>query len=300
MQFQNPQPVQLAMPVVAVTASRARLGECPVWDAAQRVLYWVDILNHRVHRFDPETGGDRFFDVGDVVGPMAPAGDHRLLIAQRHTLAFLDTRKGSVTPVMTVETEAPGSRFNDGKCDSRGRFWLGSISQEPGAANLYRYDPDGSLQQMESGLTISNGLGWSPDERTFYLTDSAKGCIYAYDFDVNKGAIAHRRVLIDLSDESFEPDGLTVDSEGCIWSAMWDGWCVMRFDPDGQQMMRLPLPVQRPTCPTFGGSSLADLYITTASVGLSQQEIQDCIRSGDLFCISADVTGLPTHSFGVC
>jgi sugar lactone lactonase YvrE len=150
---------------------------------------------------------------------------------------------------------------------------------------------------MEQGLTIGNGLGWSPDQTTFYLTDSTPHKIYAYRFDTASGAIADRRVLIDLSQEEFEPDGLTVDSEGCIWSAMWNGWCIIRFDPDGKEIMRVQVPVQRPTCCTFGGTDLRDLYITTASVGLSQTEIQTGFYAGDLFCLHTDVTGMPSTPF---
>ncbi len=121
---------------------------------------------------------------------------------------------------------------------------------------------------------MSNGLGWSPDQQTFYLTDSPLKTIYAYDFDLESGKIANRRVFVDLTAEPFYPDGLTVDRSGCIWSAMWDGWCVIRFDPSGREMMRVQMPVQRPTSCTFGNSDLTTLYITTASVGLSEAEIQ--------------------------
>lgn len=279
-----------------VLHARARLGECPLWDATQQLLYWVDIYNHRVHQFDPATGSDRFFDVGDVVGPIGLAGAHRLILAQRDRLAFLNTHTGAVTPLLSVEADKPNNRFNDGKCDPQGRFWFGSISETSGEASLYRYDGDGSLHVMETGLTISNGLGWSPDQTTFYLTDTPLHIIYAYDFDATTGTIHNRRVLIDLSQESLFPDGLTVDAEGCIWSAMWDGWCILRFDPQGNRLATIQLPVQRPTACTFGGPQLTDLYITTASVGLSQSEIQTSFYSGDVFCVATDVAGQPAFS----
>jgi sugar lactone lactonase YvrE len=277
--------------------ARARLGECPLWDADRQLLYWVDILNYRVHQYDSATGNDRFFDVGDVVGPIALAGDQQLIIAQRNHIAFLDTQSGQVSPILVVEADKPNNRFNDGKCDRQGRFWFNSMSEDEGQAALYRYDPDGSLHLMEKGLTIGNGLGWSPDETTFYLTDSKPHLIYAYSFDAASGSIGDRRVLVDLSNEEFEPDGLAVDSAGCIWSAMWNGWCVIRFAPDGKELMRVPVPVQRPTCCTFGGAQLTDLYITSASVGLGQQEIQKGVEAGDLFCLKTDVPGMPASSF---
>ncbi len=280
-----------------VLTTRARLGECPMWDADRQQLFWVDIFNHRVHQFDPATGQDRHFDVGDLVGAIALAGQDRLLLALRDRLAFLNTQTGEVTTLHQIDFPYPNTRLNDGKCDSHGRFWVGSISEEQGQAELYRYDLDGSLQVMETGLTISNGLGWSPDGATFYLTDSAPHKIYAYDFVAETGAIRDRRVLIDLSDEIAEPDGLAIDQQGNIWSALWNGWAIACFNSDGQEISRVKVPIQRPTCVTFGGSNLTDLYITSASVGLSQQEIKQGFFAGDLFRFSTQAIGLPTQPF---
>lgn len=276
---------------------RARLGEGPCWNQDEQLLYWVDTYNHRVHQFNPATGADQFFDVGEVVGCIAPAGTNRLIMAQRSRLAFLDTSNGKVTPIITIEDNQPDNRFNDGKCDAAGRFWFGSMSTKGPLGCLYRYDPNGSLHVIETGLTISNGLGWSPDDRIFYLTDSPLKTIYAFDFELESGSISNRRVFIDLTAESFFPDGLTVDREGCIWSAIWDGWCIIRFDPAGKEMMRVMLPVVRPTSCTFGDEDLMTLYITTASVGLSEAEIQNSFYSGDLFSLPTSTSGLLTHHF---
>lgn len=280
-----------------VLAARARLGECPLWDVDRAQLFWVDVYNHRVHQFDPMTSQDRYFETGDVVSAIAIAGKDRLLMALSDRLAFLNLETGEIIPLHQTQFPYPNTRFNDGKCDSKGRFWIGSISEAPGQAELYRYDFDGSLQIMETGLTISNGLGWSPDESTFYLTDSAQHKIYAYDFEVETGAIRDRRVLIDLSHEAVEPDGLAIDHAGNLWTALWDGWCVACFNSSGQELQRIKLPVQRPTSVAFGGAQLTDLYITSASVGLSQKEIQQGFNAGDLFCFLAPSPGMPTHSF---
>lgn len=284
-------------PLKNVLQARSRLGESPLWSADEQRLYWVDIYNYRVHQFDPASGHDRHFDVGEVVGPIALAGADRLIIAQRCGIAFLNTKSGERTSIRTVHAPEPDKRFNDGKCDPQGRFWFGSVCQERHQANLYRYDPDGSLHVMETGLTISNGLGWSPDGTTFYLTDSRERQIYAYDFDGENGSIHNRRVLIDLSHDAPEPDGMAIDAEGCLWSALWNGWCVVRFDPSGKELLRVKLPIQCPTSCTFGGERLTDLYITTASVGLSQEEILRGFCAGDLFCLQTDVVGLPSHAF---
>jgi sugar lactone lactonase YvrE len=283
--------------VQRVLAARARLGECPVWDPDQRQLAWVDIYNHRVHEYDPATGRDRYVETDDLVAAIAPTTGDRLLIAQGDRLALLDFESGEVEPLRAVEFPHADTRFNDGKCDARGRFWIGSISRNPGEAELYRYDPDGSLHVMETGLTISNGLGWSPDGKTFYLTDSPRRAIYAYDFDVDAGKISGRRVVVDLTGEEVEPDGLAIDQEGNLWSALWDGWSVVCHGPDGRELQRIRLPVQRPTSLAFGGAALADLYVTTASVGLSQTEIQRGFYAGDLFRLSPPAAGLPPHAF---
>ena len=301
-----------------VLTARARLGEGPVWDGRSQLLYWVDIYNHRVHQFNPATGSDRFFDVGETVGAIAVVDSatepQQLIMALRHGLAYLNLQTGAVTPIMAVEGDKLSNRFNDGKCDTVGRFWVGSMCSEGQEASLYRYGGRGelpgsdavadrqdgmalSLARMEEGLTISNGLGWSPDNSTFYLTDSPLQQIFAYDFDATTGTINNRRLFIDLTHESFFPDGLTVDAEGCLWVAMWDGWCVVRFDPAGKEIGRVQLPVQRPTSCTFGGPDLETLYITTASVGLSEAEIQASFFSGDVFCVETDTTGLPNHRF---
>ena len=285
------------MTIQTVLDARARLGECPLWHGDRQWLFWVDVHNHRVHQFDPATGKNHYFDTGDVVSAIALAGEDRLLIAMGDRLAFLNTDTGEITPLYQTKFPYPNTRFNDGKCDSKGRFWIGSISEAAGQAELYCYDLDGSFRVMETGLTISNGLGWSPDQSTFYLTDSPQHQIYAYNFDLETGAISDRRVLIDLTDEAVEPDGMTIDTQGNLWTALWDGWCIACFTPTGQEIMRINLPVHRPTSVAFGGSQLSDLYITSASVGLSQKEIQQGFNAGDLFRFPSAAVGMPTHQF---
>lgn len=280
-----------------VLKARARLGEGPVWDSEQQLLYWVDIYNHCIHQFNPATNHDRTFEVSDTVGAIAVTSQERLIMALRHQLAFLDLKTGEVETILPIEADQPQNRFNDGKCDVRGRFWFGSMCTVGPKAKLYCLDTDRSLRIMETGLTISNGLGWSPDSRTFYLADSPLKTIFAYDFDLESGSIEHRRVFVDLTAEAAYPDGLTVDQDGCVWSAMWDGWCIIRFDPQGHELERLSMPVQRPTSCAFGGPGLKNLYITSASVGLSEAEIQDSFFSGDLFCFESSVKGQPMYRY---
>lgn len=279
--------------------ARARLGECPLWDADRQHLFWVDIYNHRVHQFDPATGQNRYFDTGEVVSAIAQAGTDQLLIALRSRLALLHLNTGNITPLVQIEFSYPAeTRLNDGKCDPQGRFWIGSCSDLPGQAALYRYDPDGTLHLMETDITIANGLGWSPDGSTFYFTDSAQHKIFAYDFDAATGTIHNRRVLVDLSQEGVEPDGLSVDTQGNLWSALWDGWAIACFTPHGEELTRIKMPVPRPTSTAFGGPDLTELYITSACVGLSPQALQQAYMAGDLFCLPTQTQGLPVHAFG--
>lgn len=279
--------------------ARARLGESPLWDGATQKLFWVDVYNHRVHQFDPATGQNRYFDTGEVVSALALASSNHLLIALKERVAQLDLQTGAIEPLVQLElSNRVDTRCNDGKCDPQGRFWLGTVSDTPEQAALYRYDVKGSVELMETGLTISNGMGWSPDGTTFYLTDSFQHKIFAYDFNGDTGTISNRRVLVDLSTESMEPDGLTVDSQGNIWSALWDGWAIACFNPTGRELFRINMPVPRPTSVTFGGPDLTELYITSASVGLSQKEVQECYTAGDLFRLPTQSQGLPAHGFG--
>lgn len=280
-----------------VLAARARLGEGPWWDDEAGVLWWVDILNRRVHRFRPDTGEDEFWGVGDAVGCAIPARFGRVLVGLRHAIALLDPAGGTVETLAEVEADRPRNRLNDGRCDARGRLWVGSMSQDEGEGALYRFDPAGGLRKMETGLTVSNGLGWSPDGHTFYLTDSAAKTIWAYDFDEEAGEIDRRRVFADLSSGDAFPDGLAVDAEGGVWSAQFAGGCIIRFAPDGRETRRITVPVARPSSCAFGGADRRDLFITTASAGMDEEELDRAPESGDLFGFRAGVAGLPLHRF---
>jgi sugar lactone lactonase YvrE len=291
-------PEQRELNAEPVLHARARLGEGPAWDAAAGVLWWVDILDRRVHRFNPATGRDREIVVGDAVGFAVPGGDASLVAGLRREVVRLDPWTGVTQRIAALPEDDAGDRLNDGKCDPRGRLWFGTLSKEEGRAALYRLDAGGEVQRMETGLTISNGLGWSPDGGTFYLTDSPKKLIYVYDFDAEAGTIADRRVFADLSRGDAFPDGLAVDAEGGVWSAQFAGGCVLRFAADGRETHRVRLPVPNPTSCAFGGADLRDLYVTTASAGLSEEQLDAAPESGTLFRLRAPIAGLPVSPMG--
>jgi sugar lactone lactonase YvrE len=286
------------LPLRNVLAARARLGEGPSWDAEAGVLWWVDIHNHRVHRFDPAAGEDTVYEVGETVGCAHPAADGRVVLGLRRGVALLDPAGGAVEPLATLLPERPGLRLNDGKCDARGRLWVGSMSKEEGGAALFRVDPDGGVHRAVDGLTTSNGLGWSPDGATMYLTDSPAKTILAFDFDADAGTLSGRRVFAGLSGADSVPDGLAVDAEGCVWSAQWGGACLVRFAPDGGELLRVMMPVPNPTSCAFGGSGGTELYVTTASIGMTEDEVEDAFEAGDLFVLRPGVAGPPAARFG--
>jgi sugar lactone lactonase YvrE len=267
-----------------VLATEALLGEGPVWDARSSTLRWVDIERGEVHRFDPVSGVDTFFEVGERVGTVAVRAAGGLVLATQSGLFTCLDDGGRLTRLHTVDT---GGRFNDGKADPWGRFWAGTMHEGiDGASALYRLDPDHSLHTIVTGVSISNGLGWSPDGTTMYYTDTRTGGVDAFDHDPSTGALTNRRRLITV-DRGW-PDGLTVDADGCLWVALWDGWGVRRYAPDGRLLTTVEVPAQRVTSCAFAGETL---YLTTARIGV--QDFTDQPAAGSIFAHDAGTTGLP-------
>ena len=279
--------------------ARALLGEAPLWDPEDRLLYWVDIKGRSVHRFDPATGRDTKWPTPEDVGSLARRAAGGLVVALRSGFHFLDVVTGAIRPVAQPERDRPENRFNDGKPDRRGRFWAGSMHDpetRPTGA-LYRLDPDGACHRMVDGVVISNALCWSPDGRTMYHADTVRRVVWAWDSDPDRGEIANRRVFVEVPPDEGAPDGATVDAEGFVWLAHWDGWCVPRHDPAGRTERVLRLPVQRPTCPAFGGPGLDVLYVTTASIGLSADALAAQPWAGGILALDPGVRGVPEARF---
>jgi sugar lactone lactonase YvrE len=280
--------------------ARALLGEGPLWDPIDRVLYWVDIKRREVHRFDPTTGRDVRWPTPEEVGSLTLRVGGGLVVALRSGFHFLDLDSGMVTPVARPESDRPENRFNDGKPDRRGRFWAGSMHDPETAPSgaLYRLDPDLSCHRMLDGVVCSNALCWSPDGRTMYHADTCHRVVWAWDSDPGRGEIANRRVFVQfIGDDEGAPDGATVDAEGFVWLAHWDGWRLTRHDPTGRTERALPLPVQRPTCPAFGGPGLDVLYVTSATIGLSAEALAAQPWAGGILALDPGVRGLPEARF---
>jgi sugar lactone lactonase YvrE len=273
-----------------------RLGEGPLWSVDEGALYWVDIEGNRLYRFRPADGTLESFDTGLPVGGLGLRASGGLVVATKNGFAFWDPHTLSLTFIADPEADKPAARFDDGAVDRRGRFWAGTLA--PGAtSSLYRLDPDLTVHTMETGITASNGIGWSPDNRTMYFTDTRRKTIYAYDFDVATGHISNRRSFVFTPDEEGVPDGLAVDSEGFIWSARWGGWKVSCYDPSGKLEREVRLPVQYPTSCAFGGDRLDELYVTSARTRVSEEQIREQPFAGDLFRLGMGIRGLPEPKF---
>ncbi len=286
--------------VCCVQQANAILGESPCWDAAQGVLYWVDGKRPAVLRWDPTRGQTGLWPLQNTVGCIATTVAGRLIMADADGIAILDPTSGEHGRIVGLDGAAPRCPFNDGKVDRMGRFWAGTMDNagiHP-TGSLYRLDHDLSLHRLATGFICSNGLGWSPDNKTMYFTDSMVRTIWAYEFDVNTGQLGARRTFAQLAEIDGLPDGLTVDSEGFVWSAVWDGWRVIRFAPDGSVDHEVRMPVQRPTSCAFGGPDHKTLYITSACDDLPWSAIKDGPLAGGLFTIQTHVAGLPERKFG--
>jgi L-arabinonolactonase len=273
------------------------VGEGPLWNMKEQAIYWVDIDGKKIQRYFTQTKTYESFDMPAKICLMAFRTQGGMIVGAEDGLYFWDSAENKLDFITHPEKGKSEARFNDGKVDRRGRLWAGTMTFEGASSSLYRVDADLSVHRMETGVTISNGVGWSPDNRTMYFVDSIRYVIYAYDFDLETGAITNRRPFVKL-DKSFGiPDGLTVDSEGYVWCAIYGGWKVMRYDPQGKVAAEIQFPVSKPSSCMFGGQDLDELYVTSISEGLSDEEKLQQPMTGDLFVIKTNVKGLPEPDF---
>ena len=279
----------------------ALLGESPVWHAAEARLYWVDIDGRKIHRTDPVSGTDEAMDLAEQVGCIAPRAGSGLVAALENGCALIDEWGAAPRPFgPAVLADKPEQRFNDGRVDAAGRLWVGSLTSDKAnpAATLYRLDPDGSLTEIFGRLTTSNGAAFSPDGRIFYHADTPTHAIRAYDVDAAAGTLGNGRIFHQFEFGNGRPDGAAVDAEGCYWSALWDGWRIVRFSPAGELLQTVELPVQRPTMIAFGGPDLQTAFVTSAGKNLTDEERKTQPHAGGIFTFRVDVPGLIQQLFG--
>ena len=293
-----------AGPVTALPVAPSLLGESPLWHHDEQVLYWCDIPGRSLNRWDPVAARHQAWSFDTEPSCCVPLEGGGLLLAMRDGLWHFDVGSGERHRVAEPPYDPAVQRFNDGKADAQGRFWIGTIDdrRRPEAA-LYRLD-QGRVQRMADGITVSNGLAFSPDGRTMYWADTTAHTIFAFDVDAHQGSLSRRRVFQQfdarvqgqpLQAYGGRPDGAAVDAEGGYWVAMFEGQRLLRLAPDGSPVAELRLPVLCPTMPCFGGADLKTLFVTTARENRPADELAAQPLAGCVLQLQVEVPGLPAH-----
>jgi sugar lactone lactonase YvrE len=277
------------------------LGEGPVWNHQRGVLEFVDIMSGRLHHFEPRSGRHTVTEVGSHIGCFAPRRGGGYVVGVKEGFGLIGPGGGAVEMVAPVLAGHPELRMNDGKCDPSGRFFAGSMGYDfsPGVGALHRLDPDGSVHAMVDGVTVSNGLDWTDDQRSMYYIDSMAYGVDVFDYDAADGSIANRRRAVDVANDTGSPmgltvpDGMTLDSEGALWVAVHGSGEVRRFDREGNLLQTVSIPPTGVTSVAFGGDNLDELYITCAA-----DPNHPAPHAGGLFRCRPGVSGRPAAFFG--
>lgn len=280
---------------------KTELGEGPLWDTASQRLFWLDCTGRRIFRATADGREIRAWETPERIGSMAIRKGGGAVIAIQSGLYFFDFETEERALICDPEPDRPDNCLNDGKVDRRGRFFVGSMDtkESGGHGALYRLDPDLSLHRLDSGIIVSNGPCWSPDDRTFYFQDSWKGEIWAYDYDVETGSVSNRRTFAKLDTTTGAADGSTVDAEGGLWNAQIFDSCLVRYTPDGRIDRKVELPVKKVTSVMFGGPNLDILYVTSMGRQLFPHFPPDGVQRGSVFAVHGlGVQGLPETPFG--
>ena len=283
--------------------ARADLAEGPIWHPDRGQVSWVDMYAGRLHWLALDGTAGPSVEIGRQLGSAIPTTDGALMLATADGFTRLDD--GGIHVVAAVEPDQ-NSFLNDGKCDALGRFWAGTVGVGDdglavgGAGSLYRLELDGSVSRCLTGTTISNGMDWSPDGATFYYVDSGTGTIDAFDFELATGELRRRRAIVAIPKEEGFADGLCVDADGCVWTAVWGASEVRRYTPSGSIDQRVSVPVTQPTSVIFAGEHFDVLVITSARHLLSAAERAQQSHAGSVFCCRPGVSGRPTHACGAC
>ncbi len=277
---------------------QAILGEGPVYSAAQKGLYWVDIKGQKFHYMDLASGSVETFPVPEPIGWVAERQAGGLVAGLKSGFVFINQDTLEITKIGNPEESLPNNRLNDAKVDTQGRIWAGSMDDLETSPNgaLYRLDADLSWQLCDRGYVVANGPALNPDESVIYHTSSSTREIFAFNLNTD-GNLSNKRLHIKLGETDGYPDGMTCDKNGGLWVAHWDGWRVSRFLPDGTLDFKIDMPVGRPTSLCFGGENLDELFITSASVNLTNSELENQPMAGGVFRIMTDFEGLPQNLF---
>ena len=286
----------------ALGPSRTTVGECPIYDAKCGRLWWIDVRETpAIHALDLATGGEQRWPMKEDIGALVSASDGRLLAGLRSGFAWVEPETCKLLPIADPEPDAPQRRLNEGKCDAAGRLWCGSMNPESAIAegNVYVLDHTLRWRRVDGGWLTPNGFTWSRDGRTMYSADTRRGLVYAADYDVATGTAGARRVFADLGAFPGGPDGATVDADGFLWWAQFEGGCLIRFAPGGAIDRVVRLPVSRPTSCTFGGAGYRRLFVTTATRGLDAARLAAEPLAGRVLELDVGVAGMPAVPFAV-
>ncbi len=277
------------MQIELVADYQCECGEGPLWHPMEQRLYWVDIPKGRLFRYDPKTGRHEPCLEGEALGGFTIQADGALLLFMARGAVKL-WRDGAVATVIEDIPDERATRFNDVIADPEGRVFCGTMATAERPGRLYRLDTDGTITRVLEGIGCPNGMGFTDGLRTMYFTDSEKREIYQFDYDRATGALSNQRIFVKLPEETGHPDGMTVDSEGYVWSAIWDGNCLIRFTPDGKEERRIEFPAKKVSSVVFGGADLTEMYVTTAG-GLDKAS--EGPGAGALFRVKAGAKGVP-------
>jgi sugar lactone lactonase YvrE len=273
-----------AQPVIE---HKCLLGEGPVWDHHNRVIIWVDILKGESHEYNPYEKTFYTLSVGECIGSVALCKDGNFIAALQSGFAIINRRTGQIKKIFNSGDDLD-IRFNEGKCDPAGRFFAGtmSMSKKKGKGSFYKLETDGIVTKVLDGLSIPNGMAWRADNKIFYHIDTPTSQVCSYDYDIKTGNISNKKTVITIPSNEGFPDGMTIDTEGMLWIAHWNGGQISRWNPDsGEKLLSIPLPVSNVTSCNFGGDDMSDIYITSARVILNDEEIKQQPLAGSLFII---------------
>ncbi|HSG45747.1 MAG TPA: SMP-30/gluconolactonase/LRE family protein [Anaerolineales bacterium] len=273
---------------------KATLGEGPVWDARTGTLYWIDILGKRIY-----ANADIFLETDETIGCLSLRKDGGLIFTKRASIWTREPDSSQLTLLSSLTDEPADNRFNDGKCDPHGRFLAGTMDMEESGPNGALYSFDGaSTTRLFDSVTISNGLTWSPDYKTLYYIDTPSHEVKAFDYELENGKLENMRVAFELSETLGHPDGMTSDTQGNLWIAMWGGAKVTKWNPNtGQLLEQIPVPAKNVSSCVFGGKNLNELFITSARVGLDEDTLKQYPLTGGVFRLETDVEGMPSFEF---
>ncbi|MEM6718687.1 MAG: SMP-30/gluconolactonase/LRE family protein [Bacteroidota bacterium] len=279
----------------------AKLGEGPIWDYNNNVLYWVDIIGESLHIYSPKDKTNKEIKMPEPIGTVVPSEEkNKVIVALNDGVYVVDITTEEITKLASVEAENTGTRLNDGKCDPNGNLWVGSMdySQTNPGGNLHKVDAEGNVTKMLGNITISNGIVWSKDHKTMYYIDTPTTHVKAYDFDETTSTISNERIVVTIPTEVGSPDGMAIDENDTLWIGLWNGDYIVNYDPKtGKLIQKIKVPAHNVTACAFGGENLDELYITTSNLDMTKEEQTNYPNAGSIFKIKLNTKGVRSDFF---